>query len=89
MKQTIYIVVDACSGEDYCVDEPTILFVGTDLKEAKQFFCDEIDNWEDGMTDFENDAENYDDGTAFYECTDFIGDSHRIMKLVSQEIELN
>ena len=83
----VYIVVDACSGEDYSCDDPTILFVGTDLKEAKQFFCDEIDNWEDGMTDFDNNIENYEDGTAVYECTDFEGDSHRIMKLVEKEIQ--
>lgn len=83
----VYIVVDACSGEDYSVDDPTILFVGIDFEKAKQFFDDEISNWEDGMTDFDNNIENYEDGTAFYECTDFGGDSHRIMKLVKSEVK--
>ena len=82
----IYIVVDACSGVDYSYDDPTILLVTTDLKEAKQFFDDEIENWEDGMIDFDNNIQNYEDGTALYECTDFVGDSHRIMRLVAKEV---
>ena len=83
----IYIVVDACSGEDYSVDDPTILLVTTSYKEAKDFFIDEISNWEDGMTNFENERYERADGTEVYECTDFDGDSHRIMKLVEKEIE--
>ena len=84
----IYVIVDACSGEDYSPDDPTVLFIGTDLKEAKQFFDDEISNWEDGMENFDS---NWDEGRGeiklVYECTDFDGDSHRIMKLVEKEIE--
>ena len=84
----IYIVVDACSGEDYSVDDPTILFVSSNFEEARDFFDDEISNWEDGMTDFEaNCDEGYDETKFIYECTDFEGDSHRIMKLVEKEIE--
>ena len=84
----VYIVVDACSGEDYSTDDPTILFVGTDEKEAKEFFDDEISNWEDGMTNFDAHCEEGLDETKFiYECTDFEGDSHRVMKLVEKEIK--
>ena len=84
----IYIVVDACSGEDYSQDDPTILFVGTDEKEAKQFFDDEISNWEDGLEDYDaNCDEGYDETKFIYECTDFEGDSHRILKLVEKEIQ--
>lgn len=87
MKKTIYIVVDACSGEDYSVDDPTILLVTENKEEAKQFFNDEIDNWEDGMVNYDSDSwEGYGDEILIYECTDFDGDSHRIMKLVSKEI---
>ena len=80
MTNKIYIVIDACSGEDYSTDEPNVLFVTTDFKKAKQFFEDEISNWEDGMTDF--DSSN--DG-LYYDCTDFEGDSHRVMKIVERE----
>ena len=83
----IYIIVDACSGEDYSADDPTVLFVGTDLAEAKQFFDDEISNWEDGMENFDS---SWDEGRGeiklTYECTDFDGDSHRVMRLVEKEI---
>ena len=82
----IYVVVDCCSGEDYSVDDPTVLLVTTDKKEAKQFFDDEISNWEDGMTNYDSNVDEYADGTLAYECTDFEGDSHRIMKLVEKEI---
>ena len=82
----VYIVVDACSGEDYSVDDPTILKATTDKEEAKQFFDDEIDNWEDGMTNYDSNVDEYANGTLVYECTDFDGDSHRIMKLVEKEI---
>ena len=83
----VYIVVDACSGEDYSVDDPTILFVTTEYNKAKDFFCDEISNWEDGMEDFDSNVDEYADGTEVYECTDFEGDSHRIMKLVESEVQ--
>ena len=54
----VYIVVDACSGEDYSNDDPTILFVSSKYKEAKDFFNDEISNWEDGLEDFDSNCEN-------------------------------
>lgn len=91
MKQLInkiYIVVDACSGEDYSTDDPTILFVSSKYKEAKDFFNDEIANWEDGLEDFDSNCEKYSGETKLiYECTDFENDSHRIMKLVKKEIQ--
>ena len=91
MKQLInkiYIVVDACSGEDYSADDPTILFVSSKYKEAKDFFNDEIANWEDGLEDFDSNCEDFLGETKMiYECTDFEGDSHRIMKLVKKEIQ--
>ena len=91
MKQLInkiYIVVDACSGEDYSADDPTILFVSSKYKEAKDFFNDEIANWEDGLEDFDSNCEKYSGETKLiYECTDFENDSHRIMKLVKKEIQ--
>ena len=84
----IYIVVDACSGEDYSTDDPTILFVSSKYKEAKDFFNDEIANWEDGLEDFDSNCEKYSGETKLiYECTDFENDSHRIMKLVKKEIK--
>lgn len=82
----IYIVVDACSGEDYSVDDPTILFVSSNYDKAKEFFDNEISNWEDDMEDYESNVEEYAEGLV-YECTDFEGDSHRIMKLVTEEIK--
>lgn len=83
----VYIVVDACSGEDYSADDPTILLVTNNQKKAKQFFDDEIANWEDGLEDFDSNTDEYSDGTLVYECTDFEGDSHRVMKLIEKEIE--
>ena len=84
----IYIVVDACRGEDYSTDDPTILFVSSKYKEAKDFFNDEIANWEDGLEDFDSNCEKYSGETKLiYECTDFENDSHRIMKLVKKEIQ--
>lgn len=77
----IYIVVDACSGEDYSLDEPNVLFVSQNFKEAKQFYKDEIANWEDGMTNYDSNNKG-----LTYECTDYEGDSHRIMKLVEREL---
>lgn len=82
----VYVVVDACSGEDYSADDPTVLFVSTDRKKAEKFFDDEIENWEDGMENFDADVCEQ-DSTIVYECTDFDGDSHRVMKLVEKEIE--
>ncbi len=85
----VYIVVDACSGEDYSADEPNVLFVSADPKKAKQFFEDEISNWEDGMTDFETDISKCEDGILYmcYECTDHEGDSHSILKLTEHIID--
>lgn len=83
----VYVVVDACSGEDYSADDPTVLFVSTDRKKAEQFFYDEIENWEDGMENLDAGTQPYNDGTLVYECTDFDGDSHKVMKLVEKEIE--
>lgn len=86
--EKIYIVIDCCSGEDYTTDDPTILFVGTDEKKAKAFFDDEISKWEDEMTNFDTSYnEGYGEIKFIYECTDFDGDSHRIMKLVEKELE--
>lgn len=83
----IYIIVDACSGEYYGADEPTVLFATKNAEEAKQFFESEISNWEDGLEDYDASCVDGSDETKLiYECTDFDGDSHRIMKLVEKEI---
>jgi len=82
----IYVVVDACSGEDYSADDPSVLLVTEDKQEAEQFFDDEISNWEDGMENCDSNITEFDDRVV-YECTDFEGDSHRIMKLVAKEIK--
>lgn len=84
----IYIVVDACSGEDYSNDDPTILFVSDSYERARDFFDDEISNWEDGLEDYDANCEEGSGENKFvYECTDFEGDSHRVMKLVEKEIQ--
>ena len=84
----IYIVVDACSGEDYSADDPTILFVSSKYKEAKSFFNHEISTYEDDLEDFVSNCEEHSGETKrVYECTDFEGDTHRIMKLVEKEIQ--
>ena len=88
MKQTVYVVMDACSGEDYSADEPNLLLVTTDYESAKQFFDDEVNNWrpEDGR-DFEDDVYQTNTGDWICEATDFgYGDSHRVLKLVSYNI---
>lgn len=77
-----YIIVDCCSGEDYSLDEPNILLVTHNKEEAEYFFQDEISNWEDGMENYDSDSWETKIGTKFYECTDYDGDSHRVMKLV-------
>ena len=82
----VYVIVDACSGEDYSADDPTILLVTEDKEKAQQFFVDEISNWEDGMEDYDSGISAF-IGRTVYECTDFEGDSHRIMKLVEKEVE--
>ena len=82
----IYVIVDACSGEDYSADDPTVLLVTEDEQEAEQFFDDEISNWEDGMENYDSNTTEFDDRVV-YECTDFYGDSHRILKLVKKEIK--
>ena len=84
----IYIVVDCCSGEDYSTDDPTILFVSSNYEKAKEFFDDEISNWEDDLENYDSNCEEYSGDTKLiYECTDFDGDSHRVMKLVEKEIK--
>ena len=84
----IYIVVDACSGEDYSADDPTILFASNSYKKAKEFFDDEISNWEDDLESYDSNCEEYSGETKLiYECTDFDGDSHRVIKLVEKEIQ--
>ena len=84
----IYIIVDACSGEDYSVDDPTILFVSDSYKKAKEFFDDEVSNWEDDLESYDSNCEEYSGETKLiYECTDFDGDSHRVIKLVEKEIQ--
>ena len=81
----VYIVMDALSSDDYTTDEPSLLFISGNKQEAKDFFNDEIANWEDGM-------ENHDSNTSqtsnalVYECTDFEADSHRIIKLIEVEL---
>ena len=83
----IYIVVDACSGEDYSVDDPTVLCAETDEEKANDFFNEEIENWESGMTNFDSNITEYPGETKLvYECTDFEGDSHRVMKLIEKSI---
>ena len=81
----VFIVVDACSGEDYSADDPTVLFVSESPNDARVFFNDEISNWEDGMTDYDSEVTEYVDQVV-YECTDYEGDSHRILKMVPMEV---
>ena len=84
----IYIVVDACSGEDYSADDPIILFVSDSYEKAKEFFDDEVSNWEDDLESYDSNCEEYSGETKLiYECTDFDGDSHRVIKLVEKEIQ--
>lgn len=84
----IYIVVDVCSGEDYITDDPTILFVSDTYEKARKIFDDKISNWEDQMEDFDSNCDEFSGETkVIYECTDFEGDSHKIMKLVEKEIQ--
>ena len=87
IDNVVYVIVDCCSGEDYSTDDPTVLFVTNDLESGIQFFENEIENWEDGMTDFDSDKQIYEDGQIVYECTDYEGDSQRILKLVKSIIE--
>lgn len=83
----VYIVVDACSGEDYSADDPAILLVTDNQKKAKQFFDNEIAKWEDGLEDFDADVSDHASGGLVYECTDYEGDSHRVMKLIEKEVK--
>ena len=82
----IYVIVDVCSGEDYSIDDPTVLFVGENEEEALKFFNNEITAWEEDLEDFESDCEDTED-YKIYECTDFEDDSHRVMKLVCKEVK--
>ena len=86
-KKVVYVIVDCCSGEDYSADDPTVLFVTDDLETGIQFFEAEISNWEEGLENFDSDRVIYEDGKIVYECADFENDSHRIIKLVKQEIQ--
>lgn len=83
----VYIVVDCCSGEHYSVDDPTILFVSTSFKKAKQFFDNEI---EDGRPEekgnYDDNVVEISDNTIIYEITDYDEDTHRIIKLVEKEL---
>ena len=87
IDNVVYVIVDCCSGEDYSTDDPTVLFVTNDLETGIQFFENEIENWEDGMANFDSHREIHEDGKIVYECTDFEGDSHRILKLVKTVVE--
>ena len=82
----VYVVVDCCGGESYSKDAPTVLCVSADKKETQEFFDNEIDNWEDGMKNFESSITDRDDLGLTYECFDFEGDTHRIMVLVEREV---
>lgn len=85
----VYIVVDCCSGEHYSVDDPTILFVSDNFKKALDFMQDEIDNWEDGMVNYDSNTQTVDanKNEMIYECVDFGEDTHRVIKLVEKEVE--
>ena len=84
----IYIIVEVYRCEGYSGDDPAILFVSSNYKEAKDFFMDEIANWEDDLEDFDSNCEKFSGETKMiYECTDFDGDSHRVIKLVEKEIQ--
>lgn len=86
MKE-VYVVVDACSGEDYSADDPCVFGVFNNYEDAKQFFDDEVSNWRDTLSEnYEDDIYDSIDGTVYYECTDFDYDSHRMLKLVKKEL---
>ena len=84
----LYLIVDVRSGEDYNTDEPYLLLVTKDENEAIEFFNKEIEEWEEGM---ENNTSNIDyskyTGEHLYECTDYDGDTHRIMKLYTKIVD--
>ena len=84
----IYIVVDACSGEDYSADDPAILFVSDNYEKAKSFFNHEISTYESDLENFDSNCEEHLGETKLvYECIAFDGDTHRIIKLVEKEIQ--
>lgn len=83
----IYVLIDAVSGEDFDCDDPTLLLVTTDYEKAKATFNKEVKDWEAGMTNFDSNIDEYPYGGFEYECTDFEGDSHRIMKLVMEVLD--
>lgn len=88
MKE-VYVVVDCCSGEDYSTDDPTVLGVFDRYTDAKQFFDDEVSNWQDTLSEnYEDDVYQCETGDTIYiyECTDFDYDEHRIMKLVKTNL---
>ena len=87
MKKEVYVVVDACSGEDYSADDACVFGVFEKFEDAKQFFDDEVSNWRDELSEnYEDDVYDSIDGTWYYECTDFDYDSHRMLKLVKKEL---
>ena len=38
------------------------------------------------MTNFDSNVEEHEGGELTYECTDYEGDSHRVMELVEREL---
>ena len=82
----IYLVIDAISGEDYFPNnEPNLLLLTNQKERAKTFFDDEIENWEDDLENFDSNITDCGNG-LLYECTDFEGDSHRMIKLIEVEL---
>lgn len=84
----VYIVVDDYRCEGYSGNDPAILFVSDSYEKAKSFFNYEITSYEDDLENFDSNCESFLGETKMiYECTDFEGDAHRIMKLVEKEIQ--
>lgn len=81
----IYVIIDAVSGEDYTANEPSLLFISNNKQDAKDFFDDEIENWEDDLENFDSNITDCGNG-LLYECTDFEGDSHRMIKLIEKDL---
>lgn len=83
----LYLIIDSCSGEDYTTDEPRLLLMTKDKNEALDFFNKEIKEWEENMEDYDSTTNYYKCADRhIYECTDFDGDTHRIMKLYTETL---
>ena len=83
-----YIVVEVYRCEGCIDDDLAILFVSDNYEKAKSFFNHEISTYEEDLEDFVSNCEEHSGETKLvYECTDFEGDAHRIMKLVEKEIQ--